>query len=102
MRLYEAGCVMVVLWYHMVHKLHRGVGSVGPWLLGLPEHSPQERLVVVNEGVDGGARVDGASRAAAQLVEAEDTGQTSQEVPASIVYVHALTEAGQKQQGKHQ
>ena len=80
---------------HVGEDPHSGLGH---WrsLLELSEHPPQQSLVVVGEGGDGGLGVGGASGGAVQLVEPLDAGQVLQDVPLAIVNIHS---EGHRQEG---
>ena len=66
-------------------------GSLGdsPWLLQLSVHSPQQSLVIVNEGGYLLLREGIAGAGAVELVETLHTRQTRENVALAIVSIHA-------------
>ena len=60
-----------------------------PWLLQLSVHSPQQSLVIVNEGGDLLLREGIAGAGAVELVEPLHTGQTREDVALAIVSIQA-------------
>ena len=60
-----------------------------PWLLQLSVHSPEQSLVIVNEGGDLLLREGIAGAGAVELVETLHTGQTREDVALAIVSIQA-------------
>jgi len=80
---------MVSMRYHMVHYLY-WISCISLRLLLLSKHPPQQGLVIINEGADLRARIDGSTRCAGELVESEGAGEAPYNVSSSIVNIHAL------------